>query len=79
MAPVHIETDVKSAKELGIAMPTPTIKPLFVALGMGVMMTSLLPFYAGKMGAFVGLLVIGAGTMVFALYDWLTTPLEEEH
>src|SRR6185436_19029048 len=53
MAPVHIETETKTAKELGIPMPTPTIKPLFVALGMGVMMTSLLPFYAGKTSAFV--------------------------
>ena len=60
-------------------MPTPTIRPLFVALGMGVMLTSLLPFYAGKTGAFAVLLVIGAGTMVFSLYDWLTTPLEPEH
>ena len=79
MAPAHIETEVKTAKELGISMPTPTIKPLFVALGMGVMMTSLLPFYAGKTSAFVVLLVIGAGTMIFSLYDWLLTPLEEEH
>ena len=79
MAPAHIETEVKTAKELGISMPTPTIKPLFVALGMGVMMTSLLPFYAGKISAFVVLLVIGAGTMIFSLYDWLLTPLEEEH
>ncbi|MFN8579620.1 MAG: cytochrome c oxidase subunit I [Gemmatimonadaceae bacterium] len=79
MAPAHIETERKTAQQLGIDMPTPTIKPLFVALGMVVMVTSLLPFYAQKTGAFVALLVIGGGTMVYSLYDWLTTPLEEHH
>jgi cytochrome c oxidase subunit 1 len=76
MAPVHIETERKSASELGIPMPTPTIRPLFVALGMVVMVSSLLFMYAGNKGAFVALLVIGAATMVGSLYDWLTTPLE---
>ncbi len=79
MAPAHIETAAKTASELDIPMPTPTIKPLLVALGMLVMVASLLPFFAGKTSAFVVLLAIGAGTMIYSLYEWLTTPLEEAH
>jgi hypothetical protein len=79
VAPAHIETEVKTAKELGITMPTPTIKPLWVALGMTVMFTSLLFLYAGKKSIFAVVVAIGAGSMIYFLYDWLLTPLEEEH
>src|SRR5436190_7750038 len=39
---------IKSARELGIAMPNPTIKPLFVALFMTLMFASLLLIHKGK-------------------------------
>jgi hypothetical protein len=35
--------------------------------------------YAQKKGMFILLVVVGGVTMVGALYDWLTTPLEPEH
>ena len=31
---MHIETERRTAKELGIPMPNPTIKPLWVAMGI---------------------------------------------
>jgi hypothetical protein len=40
--PVHEETERRTAKELGIPMPFPTVKPLVVALGMVIMFSGLL-------------------------------------
>jgi cytochrome c oxidase subunit 1 len=79
VAPMHIETERKSAQELGIPMPTPTLKPFWVALGILVLMASLPVMYAGhKLGAFT-LMAGGAVLLVTSLYSWLTTPLEAEH
>jgi cytochrome c oxidase subunit 1 len=61
----------KTADELGIVLPYPTVKPLIVALAMVVMFSGLLVSKA--------VLFIGAAVMVFALYSWLTAPLEPEH
>jgi hypothetical protein len=52
-------------------MPYSTIKPLFVALGLVVMFCGLIWTKA--------LLVMGALTMIIALYSWLLSPLEPEH
>src|SRR5829696_1757707 len=41
-APMHMERGYPSAKELGIPMPTPTIKPLLTAVGLLVMVSGLL-------------------------------------
>jgi cytochrome c oxidase subunit 1 len=61
----------KTADELGIVLPYPTVKPLIVALAMVVMFCGLLTSKA--------VLFVGAAVMVFALYSWLTAPLEPEH
>jgi cytochrome c oxidase subunit I len=61
----------KTAEELGIVLPYPTVKPMIVALAMVVMFCGLLTSKA--------VLFVGAAVMVFALYSWLTAPLEPEH
>jgi hypothetical protein len=72
---MHVESERKSAEELGIPMPYPTIKPLWVALGMVVMVSGLLFLVSSKTLAF-SLIAVGAATMIYSLYNWLTTPLE---
>jgi cytochrome c oxidase subunit I len=77
-APVTAER-IKTAKELGIPMPNPSIKPLFVALFMTFMFSSLLLIHKGKTPlAIVGVIVFAA-LMTISLYSWLLTPLEDEH
>jgi cytochrome c oxidase subunit 1 len=61
----------KTAEELGIVLPYPTIKPMFVAGGMVIMFCGLITSRA--------VLFAGAAIMVFSLYSWLTSPLEPEH
>ena len=70
---------VRSAEELGIPLPYPTIKPLFVALFMTLMFASLLFIHKDKTQiAIVGIL-LNAAAMTAFLYAWLTAPLEPEH
>jgi hypothetical protein len=70
---------VRSAEELGIPLPYPTIKPLFVALFMTLMFASLLFIHKDKTQlAIIGIL-LNAGAMTTFLYAWLTAPLEPEH
>jgi hypothetical protein len=79
MAPMHIETERRTAKELGIPMPTPTIKPFWVALGIVLMFSGLLFLPKGmKVPAFT-LMFGGAAMWIGFLYAWLLTPLEEHH
>jgi len=61
----------KTADQLGIVLPYPTIKPMMVAGGMVIMFCGLLTSRA--------VLFAGAAIMVFSLYSWLTSPLEPEH
>jgi len=70
---------IRTAKELGIPMPNPSIKPLFVALFMTLMFASLLLIHKGHTSlAIIGIIVF-ALAMTFTLYSWLLTPLEDEH
>jgi cytochrome c oxidase subunit I len=70
---MNAENAHPSAHQLGIPMPTPTVKPLVAALGLTI--------------AFVGLIwhkqlpimLLGAVIFVAAFYSWVLTPLEEEH
>ena len=62
-----------SARELGIPMPTPTIKPLVAAIGLttifvGLIWNKSLPIMLG-----------GTALFVAALYAWLLSPLEKGH
>jgi cytochrome c oxidase subunit 1 len=70
---------MKSAKELGIPMPNPTIKPLFVALFMVLMFASMLLIHLGHQQLAVAFIITFALLMVLSLYGWLLTPLEDAH
>jgi cytochrome c oxidase subunit 1 len=70
---------LKTAEELGIPIPYPTIKPLFVALFMTLMFGSLLLIHKDKTPLAVTGIIIFAAAMTASLYMWLTSPLEPEH
>ena len=79
MSPMHVETESYTAKQLGIPMPSSTIKPFFVALGIVLMFAGLL-FLPHDMKAIAFILMFGGAAMwIGYLYAWLTTPLEEHH
>ena len=61
----------RSAAELGIPMPSPTIKPLIAALGLTLLFGGMLISW--------WLVGIGGLLMFGTLYFWLLTPLEAQH
>jgi cytochrome c oxidase subunit 1 len=69
----------KTAEELGIPMPYPTIKPLFVALFMTLMFASLLLIHKDKVPLAISGVIACALAMTSFLYAWLTSPLEPHH
>jgi cytochrome c oxidase subunit 1 len=71
--------DLKTAEELGIPIPYPTIKPLFVALFMTLMFGSLLLIHENKVQLAVIGIIVCAVAMTSFLYAWLTSPLEPDH
>jgi hypothetical protein len=77
--PMHEETERRSAKELGIPMPYPTIKPLIVAAGIVIMFSGLLFIHRESKAMAFTLIGTGATMLVVFLYDWLTSPLEDAH
>jgi cytochrome c oxidase subunit 1 len=78
-APAHEETGYATAAELGIPMPNPSIKPLIVAFGLLVMFAGMLFMHRESKMLAVSINITGALIMVFGLYAWLTTPLEDAH
>ena len=72
-------TRLPTARELGIPMPNPSIKPLFVALFMTLMFSSLIAIHKDKTQLAVALVIFFAGALTASLYGWLLTPLEDEH
>jgi len=62
-----------SAKELGIVMPTPTIKPFIAAFALGSVFIGLI------LHKNLPIMFIAATVFVLALFNWLLTPLEPEH
>jgi cytochrome c oxidase subunit 1 len=70
---------LKTAEELGIPMPFPTIKPLFVALFMTLMFGSLLLIHKDHLHLAVGFIIAFATAMACTLYGWLLSPLEPAH
>jgi cytochrome c oxidase subunit I len=70
---------LKTAEELGIPIPYPTIKPLFVALFMTLMFASLLLIHKDKVPLAIGGIIVCATAMTSFLYAWLTSPLEPAH
>jgi cytochrome c oxidase subunit 1 len=72
---------LKSAKELGIPMPNPSIKPLIVAAFLTLMFASMLPMHFANPRptlAIAGIITF-ATLMTLTLYSWLLTPLENAH
>jgi hypothetical protein len=77
---MHIEQPTgKSAKELGIPMPNPTIKPLICALGMTIMFVGLMFIHVDRMPLALATMIGGALLMTLSLYAWVLTPLEDAH
>lgn len=74
--PMREETQRHTAKELGIPMPLPTAKPLFVALAMVVMFCGLLFLRNDMFAVAMAVTIGGAASMTVGLYLWLTSPLE---
>jgi cytochrome c oxidase subunit 1 len=67
-----------SARDLGIRMPTPTIKPLLVALFLTLMFASLIGIRADQNKAAIALMAVFALAMIVTLVSWLFTPVEGE-
>ncbi|HVA58239.1 MAG: cytochrome c oxidase subunit I [Gemmatimonadaceae bacterium] len=72
----HDGDRIKTAKELGIPMPFPTIKPLFTALFMTLMFSGLLFIHKNNWPMAYTFIFGGAAGMVISLYSWLLSPLE---
>jgi cytochrome c oxidase subunit 1 len=78
-APMHVQNYAASARELGIPMPSPTAKPFVTALGLVIMVAGMLFKHLEDQTLFYTVVLGGAAILVFSLYAWLTSPLEEEH
>jgi heme/copper-type cytochrome/quinol oxidase subunit 1 len=77
--PMHEETETKTARQLGIPMPTPTIKPFIAAFVMSVMLSGFLVYRNWSTTAGMALLGLGAIAFAAVMYSWLFSPLEPEH
>jgi cytochrome c oxidase subunit I len=74
--PMHEETGGKTAAELGIPMPFPTVKPAIAAAAIIVMFSGLLFMHVGHFALAMAITITGAALFVSTLYAWLTSPLE---
>ena len=68
-----------TARELGIPMPLPTVRPALTALAIVVMFSGLLFLHEDKKALALAIVIGGAAFLVAMLYWWLLSPLEEEH
>jgi cytochrome c oxidase subunit 1 len=77
---MHIEQATgKTAAELGIHMPNPTIKPLLTAFFLTWMFTGLLFIHKDRFSLALATIISGAILMTASLYAWVLTPLEDAH
>ena len=76
VAEFHEGDQIKTARELGIPMPFPTIKPLFTALFLTLMFSGLLFIHKNNWPLAFTFMFGGAAGMVVSLYSWLLSPLE---
>ncbi|MBI2796541.1 MAG: cytochrome c oxidase subunit I [Gemmatimonadetes bacterium] len=67
---------LKTAAELGIPMPFPTILPLVAAVFMTAMLCGLLFIHAGNLPLALGIMITCGLGLAFTLIKWLTSPLE---
>jgi cytochrome c oxidase subunit I len=77
--PMRTGGRLPTARELGIPMPNPTIKPLFVALFMVLMFSGMILIHKDKLPLALATILAFAGAMVAMLYAWVLTPLEDAH
>jgi cytochrome c oxidase subunit 1 len=68
----------KTAKQLGIVMPNPSIWPLITAAGVIFMFSGML-FTDSNIKLAIGIMITGALWWIGSLYNWLLTPLEDAH
>ncbi len=68
----------RTAKELGIPMPNPSILPLVTAAGVLFMFSGMF-FTDTNTKLAIGIMITGAMWWIGALYTWLMTPLEDAH
>jgi cytochrome c oxidase subunit I len=78
-APTPVQRRLPTARELGIPMPNPTIKPLFVAFFMVTMFAGMLFIHTGHKALALTTILGSAAAMVTMLYAWVLTPLEDAH
>ena len=74
-----LEVRLPTARELGIPMPNPTIKPLFVALFMVTMFAGMIFIHTGHQAFALTTMVGSAAALVVMFYAWVLTPLEDPH
>jgi cytochrome c oxidase subunit 1 len=77
-AALRSERGTRTAAELNIPIPYSTAKPFFAALGLVIMVCSLLTSHLETHVPMFGLLFGGAALLVGSLYAWLLSPLEPE-
>jgi cytochrome c oxidase subunit 1 len=77
--PPHQEFGYRTAKELGIPMPNPSIMPFVVAFAMCFMVAGMLFMHREDKTIALTIILSGAAVFVGGLYHWLTTPLEDAH
>jgi cytochrome c oxidase subunit 1 len=77
--PPSAHARVPTARELGIPMPNPTIKPLFVALFMVTMFAGMIFIHTGHQPFALATISGSAAAMVVMFYAWVLTPLEDGH
>ena len=68
-----------TARQLGIPMPNPTIKPAVTALGLTIMFSGLFFLHVDKRPVAFTLMIGGALFFAMSLYSWLLSPLEDAH
>jgi cytochrome c oxidase subunit I len=75
--PREVEEDYepahRSASELGIHLPFPTMKPLIAAVGLTISFVGLI------IGINIPIMLLGAAVFVITFYAWALSPLEPEH
>jgi cytochrome c oxidase subunit I len=74
-----VDFRLPTARELGIPMPNPTIKPFFVALFMVTMFAGMIFIHTGQQAFALATMTGSAAALVVMFYAWVLTPLEDPH
>ena len=77
--PMHQEHGYRTAKELGIPMPNPSIMPLCLATAIVIGFSGMLFLGRDDKTLAVSIMVGSTIAMFLITYNWLLTPLEDPH